>query len=81
MDQTRDVPARPHRPMASRPRPPVSARELLNALDTRGYDGWVVLEQGTAIAADEPAAHGGPRRDVAQSIALINAAPTEGINR
>jgi hypothetical protein len=42
-----------------------------------GYDGWLVLEQDTAIAADEPAADGGPMRDAAESIAFIHSAQTE----
>ena len=54
---------------------------VLGALDEHGYDGWLVLEQDTAIAADEPAVDGGPMRDAAESIALINSAQTEEINR
>jgi inosose dehydratase len=54
-----------------------AVRDVLEALDGHGYGGWLVLEQDTAIAADEPAANGGPRRDAAQSIAFINEAQTE----
>lgn len=54
---------------------PVGA--VLEALDVHGYDGWLVLEQDTAIAADEPAADGGPMRDAAESIAFIHSAQTE----
>jgi inosose dehydratase len=54
---------------------------VLEALDAHGYDGWLVLEQDTVIAADEPAADGGPTRDATESIALINSAQTEEINR
>jgi inosose dehydratase len=54
---------------------------VLHALDAHGYDGWLVLEQDTVIAADEPAADGGPTRDARESIALINTAQTEEINQ
>jgi inosose dehydratase len=54
---------------------------VLGALDEHGYDGWLVLEQDTVIAAQEPAAESGPTRDAAESIALINSAQTEEINR
>jgi inosose dehydratase len=54
---------------------------VLRALDDHGYDGWLVLEQDTAITADEPAVDSGTMRDAAQSIAFINSAQTEEINR
>jgi sugar phosphate isomerase/epimerase len=54
---------------------------VLRALDDHGYDGWLVLEQDTAITADEPAVHSGTMRDAAESIAFINSAQTEEINR
>jgi len=54
---------------------------VLRALDDHGYDGWLVLEQDTAITADEPAVESGTLRDAAESIAFINSAQTEEINR
>lgn len=54
---------------------------VLRALDDHGYDGWLVLEQDTAITADEPAVDSGTLRDAAESIAFINSAQTEEINR
>jgi inosose dehydratase len=54
---------------------------VLRALDDHGYDGWLVLEQDTAIAADEPAGISGARRDAGASIAFINSAQTEEIHR
>lgn len=54
---------------------------VLRALDDHGYDGWLVLEQDTAITADEPAVESGALRDAAESIAFINSAQTEEIHR
>jgi hypothetical protein len=45
------------------------------------YDGGLVLEQDTAITADEPAVDGGPRRDATRSLAFINSAQTEENHR
>ncbi len=56
-------------------------RAVLEALAAHGYDGWLVLEQDTAIAADEPAEISGARRDASASIAFINSAQTEEIHR
>jgi sugar phosphate isomerase/epimerase len=54
----------------------------LHALDEHGYDGWLVLEQDTAITADEPAGMDAPMLDAAQSIAFLNTAQrTEESNR
>jgi inosose dehydratase len=54
----------------------------LTALDEHGYDGWLVLEQDTAITADEPAVTGAPMLDAAESIAFLNSAQrSEEINR
>jgi hypothetical protein len=39
---------------------------------TRGYDGWLVLEQDTAITADEPAVGSGSMLDVKESIAYLH---------
>jgi inosose dehydratase len=50
---------------------------VLEALAEHHYDGWLVLEQDTAITADEPAVDGGPVRDATQSIAFINSAQME----
>jgi inosose dehydratase len=46
----------------------------LQALDEHGDDGWLVLEQDTAITADEPAVTGTPMLDAAASIAFLNSA-------
>jgi hypothetical protein len=44
------------------------------ALDEHGYDGSLVLEQDTAITADEPAVTGNPMLHAAESIASLNSA-------
>jgi hypothetical protein len=54
---------------------------VLHARHDQGSDGWLVLEQDTAITADEPAVDSGALRDAAESIAFINSAQTEEINR
>ena len=45
--------------------------------------GWLVLEQDTAITAEEPTVAGGPMRDARESIAFLHqsARMTEEINR
>jgi inosose dehydratase len=57
--------------------------EVMDALQAHGYDGWLVLEQDTAITGDEPTVAGGPMRDARQSIAFLDhtARTTEEINR
>ena len=57
--------------------------EVLNALQGHGYDGWLVLEQDTAITGDEPTVAGGPMRDARESIAFLHhsARTTEESNR
>jgi inosose dehydratase len=56
--------------------------ETLQALNEHRYDGWLVLEQDTAITADEPAVTSAPMLAVRQSIAFLNSAhTTEEINR
>jgi inosose dehydratase len=57
--------------------------EVLDALQGHGYDGWLVLEQDTAITGDEPTVAGGPMRDARESIAFLHhsAPTTEEINR
>lgn len=56
--------------------------QTLQALDEHGYDGWLVLEQDTAITADEPAVTRAPMLAARQSIAFLNSAhTTEEINR
>jgi sugar phosphate isomerase/epimerase len=53
-----------------------------HALNAHGYDGWLVLEQDTAITADEPAVTSAPMLAARQSIAFLNSAhQTEEINR
>jgi inosose dehydratase len=56
---------------------------VLDALTDHGYDGWLVLEQDTAITADEPTVQGGPIRDARESIAfLADSAPsTQEVHR
>ncbi|HWE08409.1 MAG TPA: TIM barrel protein [Solirubrobacteraceae bacterium] len=46
----------------------------LEALDEHGYDGWLVLEQDTAITADEPAVTSEPVLDAQESIGFLNTA-------
>ena len=57
--------------------------EVMDALQAHGYDGWLVLEQDTAITGDEPTVAGGPMRDARESIAFLyqSARTTEEINR
>ena len=57
--------------------------EVMDALTAHGYDGWLVLEQDTAITGDEPTVPGGPMRDARESIAFLHhtARTTEEINR
>jgi inosose dehydratase len=57
--------------------------EVLEGLHGHGYDGWLVLEQDTAITGDEPTVAGGPMRDARESIAFLHqsARTTEEINR
>jgi inosose dehydratase len=56
--------------------------QTLQALNEHGYDGWLVLEQDTAITADEPAVTSASMLAAGQSIAFLNSAhTTEEINR
>jgi inosose dehydratase len=57
--------------------------EVMDALQAHGYDGWLVLEQDTAITGDEPTVAGGAMRDARESIAFLQhtARTTEEINR
>jgi inosose dehydratase len=57
--------------------------EVMDALEASGYDGWLVLEQDTAITGDEPTVAGGPMRDARESIAFLHqtARMTEEIDR
>ena len=57
--------------------------EVLSALQGHGYEGWLVLEQDTAITGDEPTVAGGPMRDARESIAFLHhtALTTEEVNR
>jgi inosose dehydratase len=56
---------------------------VLEALDAHGYDRWLVLEQDTAITADEPAVGSGPVLDAKESIAFLHnpARTTQEVNR
>jgi inosose dehydratase len=50
--------------------------EVLDELDTRGYERWLVLEQDAAITGEEPPVGRGPVLDVQASIEfLANTAP------
>ena len=46
--------------------------EVMDALQAHGYDGWLVLEQDTAITGDEPTVAGGPMRDARESVAFLH---------
>jgi inosose dehydratase len=46
--------------------------EVIGLLDERGYDGWLVLEQDTAITGDEPPVGSGPMLDVIESLAFLH---------
>ncbi len=56
---------------------------VLEALEAHEYDGWLVLEQDTAVTADEPVVGSGPMFDAQQSIAFLHrsARTTEEVNR
>lgn len=56
---------------------------VLEGLQSHGYDRWFVLEQDTAITADEPAVPSGPMLDAKESIAFLNdtARRTQEVNR
>jgi len=58
-------------------------RAVLEALEDHGYNGWLVLEQDTAITGDEPTVGSGPTLDAKDSIAFVhNTAPTtQEVNR
>jgi inosose dehydratase len=45
--------------------------EVLDLLERRGYERWLVLEQDTAISGDEPPPGGGPMLDVQASVAYL----------
>jgi inosose dehydratase len=45
--------------------------EVLHALDDASYEGWLVLEQDTAITGSEPPAGDGPALDVRASIEFL----------
>jgi inosose dehydratase len=57
--------------------------DVLDALGAHGYAGWLVLEQDTAVTADEPTMAGEPMHDARESIAFLHhsALMTEEINR
>jgi inosose dehydratase len=56
--------------------------QTVHALDEHGYDGWLVLEQDTAITADEPAVNSASMLAARESIEYLNSAHrTEEINR
>ncbi len=56
---------------------------VLEALQAHGYGRWLVLEQDTAITADEPAVGSGPMLAARQSIAFLHnsARTTQEVNR
>lgn len=49
--------------------------ELVAALDARGYDGWLVLEQDCAITGAVPAPGEGPVRDAQRSLDFLATLP------
>jgi inosose dehydratase len=57
--------------------------EVLAALQSHGYDGWRVLEQDTAITADEPTVGRRPMLDSKESIAFLHhsARTTQEVHR
>lgn len=51
--------------------------DLVAALDARGYDRWMVLEQDCALTGPTPAPGEGPVRDAAESLRFLQSLPTE----
>lgn len=49
--------------------------ELVAALDARGYEGWMVLEQDRAITGAPPAPGSGPVEDARASLEFLDALP------
>jgi sugar phosphate isomerase/epimerase len=43
----------------------------MDELARHRYDGWLVLEQDTAISEDDPEAERGPLADVTESVAFL----------
>ncbi len=56
----------------------VPVADVLAALDDAGYDGWLVLEQDTAITGSEPAPGTGPVQDAAASLAFLASLDRQG---
>jgi inosose dehydratase len=56
---------------------------VLDGLRSHEYDRWFVLEQDTALTADEPAVPSGPMLDASESIAFLDnsARRTQEVNR
>jgi inosose dehydratase len=54
--------------------------DVVRRLDRRGYGGWLVLEQDTAITGDEPPVGSGPVIDVRASIEFLNTLALEEEN-
>jgi sugar phosphate isomerase/epimerase len=44
----------------------------MDELARHGYDGWLVLEQDTAISEDNPEAERATLADVAESVAFLD---------
>lgn len=55
-----------------------SIAELVAALDARGYDGWMVLEQDCAITGTPPAPGEGPAVDAAASLRFLQSIVAAG---
>lgn len=53
--------------------------ELVAALDARGYDGWMVLEQDCAITGEPPAPGEGPVKDAAESLRFLASLTPAGV--
>jgi inosose dehydratase len=46
--------------------------EVVELLERKGYERWLVLEQDTAITGEEPLVGRGPVLDVQASVAYLN---------
>jgi inosose dehydratase len=53
--------------------------DLIAALDARGYDGWMVLEQDCAITGAPPAPGEGPVQDAAESLRFLASLTPAGV--
>lgn len=56
----------------------IAIAEIVEALEARGYSGWYVLEQDTAMTGDAPPPGEGPVGDVGASLDYLRAALPDG---